>query len=259
MADNERVTSPVADISRVDSREIRELRERYREEMSCQIVHDSFHSRGFLDSYLIRVDDEVAGYGCVGGYRELPRVTVKEVFLLPAFRPHAVSLFRQLVAASGATRIEAQTNDRLLTRLFYEVVDTFTREKILFDDAFTTELSVPGATFRRASDEERNGVFAHGTEPVGDWVIDLDGTTVATGGVLLHYNPPFGDIYMEVGEPFRGRGLGSYLVQELKRVCREAGKIPAARCNVSNEASRATLQKAGMRPCGLIISGAIAG
>jgi GNAT superfamily N-acetyltransferase len=38
--------------------------------------------------------------------------------------------------------------------------------------------------------------------------------------LFFHYNPPYGDVYMEVAEPFRRRGLGAYLVQELKRIVR---------------------------------------
>jgi GNAT superfamily N-acetyltransferase len=81
---------------------------------------------------------------------------------------------------------------------------------------------------------------------------------VAVGGILFHYNVPYGDIYMGVAEPFRRRGYGSYLVQELKRSCYEMGKVPAARCNASNAASRATLQKAGMLPCARVLTGVIA-
>ncbi len=62
---------------------------------------------------------------------------------------------------------------------------------------------------------------------------------------------------MEVAKPFRRRGFGSYLIQELKRVCYEMGRIPAARCGVSNSASRATLQKAGMIPCARVLTGVI--
>ena len=50
---------------------------------------------------------------------------------------------------------------------------------------------------------------------------------------------------MEVAEAFRKRGLGCYLVQELKRVCYEQGSVPAARCSPTNIPSRKTLQKAG--------------
>ena len=56
-------------------------------------------------------------------------------------------------------------------------------------------------------------------------------------------------------EPRRRRGYGSYLIQELKRMAYEMGKVPAARCNASNEASRASLQKAGMLPCARMLAG----
>jgi GNAT superfamily N-acetyltransferase len=60
---------------------------------------------------------------------------------------------------------------------------------------------------------------------------------------------------MEVDEPFRRRGYGSFLVQELKRACYEMGRVPTARCNASNVASRSTLQKAGLLPCARMLSG----
>jgi len=88
-------------------------------------------------------------------------------------------------------------------------------------------------------------------------VVEIEGKTAATGGILFHYNRPYGDIYMEVAEPFRRRGLGSDLVQELKRVCYEGGNVPAARCNPKNIASRKTLQKAGFVPCGHILTGSV--
>jgi hypothetical protein len=50
-------------------------------------------------------------------------------------------------------------------------------------------------------------------------------------------------------------GLGAYLVQELKAACRRDGSVPAARCNVNNQPSRKTLQRAGFVPCGVLIVG----
>ena len=88
-------------------------------------------------------------------------------------------------------------------------------------------------------------------------LIESEGVAVATGGALFHYNPPYADLFMEVDEPYRRRGFGSYLVQELKRVCYEMGKKPAARCNAGNVASRQTLQKAGLLPCGRILLGEV--
>ena len=62
---------------------------------------------------------------------------------------------------------------------------------------------------------------------------------------------------MEVAEPARRQGFGSYLVQEVKRVCYEAGKRPAARCDPANVGSRRTLEKAGLLVCGRLLVGEV--
>ena len=87
----------------------------------------------------------------------------------------------------------------------------------------------------------------------------VDGAVAAKGGILFHYNPPYGDIYMEVMEKFRKHGLGSYLVQELKRECYKLGAIPCARCDPTNVVSRKTLQRAGFVPFAHILNGILAG
>jgi RimJ/RimL family protein N-acetyltransferase len=245
------------EIEKASLREVRPLRERYREEMNCQIVHDSWHERGFLQSYLISEAGRVVGYGSVGGVGDEPKDLLKEFFLLPDNRVASQALFQALVAASGAKRIESQTNDRLLTLMLLDSVEIVERDRILFEDAVTTSHVAPGAIFRPIGRRERKHVFAHEVEPVGDWVIELDGEVAATGGLMFHYNPPYSDIYMEVAAPLRGRGLGTFVVQELKRVSYEMGKAPAARCAASNIASRRTLQRAGMAPCAWVIGGRI--
>jgi GNAT superfamily N-acetyltransferase len=239
--------------------EVLPLRELYRKEMNCQIVLDSWHARRWVDSYLLRLDGRVVGYGLVGGVWGERKETVTEFYVLPAHRAAALPLFRRFALASNARGIEVQTNDVLLTLMLFDCAENIASETILFHDALTTRLSVPGVTFRRAAEADKGRVFDHKAEPVGEWVIEAGGEIAATGGVLFHYNPPYGDLYMEVAEAFRRRGYGGYLVQELKRTCYEMGRVPAARCNASNAASRATLQKAGMLPCARVLTGAIRG
>ncbi len=36
--------------------------------------------------------------------------------------------------------------------------------------------------------------------------LEADGAVVATGGVLFHYHPPYGDVHMDVREAFRRQG-----------------------------------------------------
>ena len=237
---------------------ILELREEYRREMDCQIVHDSWHQRGFTNSYQLKLLGEVVGYAAVGGAPGDPKDALKEFYVLPGYRGAALALFREVVAVSGAKRVEAQTNDALMTLMLYDCATDIISDTILFADAVTTTIPAPGVKFRSIGWLERKRVFTHEVEPVGDYGIDLDGEIVATGGLLYHYNPPYGDIYMEVAEPHRRKGYGAYLVQEVKRVCREGGHVPAARTGVDNLGSRATLQRAGMFPCARILRGRLA-
>jgi GNAT superfamily N-acetyltransferase len=244
-------------ISLVTLDAIQALRDLYRQEMNCQIVHDSLHARYFTDIYSIRVNDRVAGYGCVMSDESESRDMIKEFFVLPVHRAIALPIFRQFAAVTGARTIEAQTNDNLLCLMLFDCATDWKSEKILFHDAHTTSLVLPGITFRRVAEADRDRIFPHKLEGVGDWLLEDDGEIVATGGVYTHYNPPYGDVSMEVDERRWRRGYGSYLVQELKRMAYEMGKIPAARCNVTNIASRATLQKAGFLPCARILRGVI--
>lgn len=245
------------EVERVASEDVLPLRELYRHEMGCQIVRDSWHGRGWTDCYLLRLGGRVAGYGLVGGIGTNPRDVIMEFYVLPEHRAAALPLFRRLVAASGARTVEAQSNDVLLTLMLYDCAEGIESDTILFADAFTTHLPAGEASFRRIDAADKEVIFAHTLEPVGEWVIETGGEVVASGGILFHYNPPFGDIFMEVAEPFRQRGFGSYLVQELKRACYEMGKVPAARCRATNAASRATLQRAGFLPCARLLRGTL--
>ncbi|HEY7116858.1 MAG TPA: GNAT family N-acetyltransferase [Tepidisphaeraceae bacterium] len=244
----------------VDLAAIRPMRAIYRQEMDCQVIHDSIHPRpGWSLEYQLRIDGAVAGYGSIavaGPWKDKP--TVYEFFVLPEFRSRAFDLFEALLAATSPVAIETQSNGDPLAVMIHVYGRGVESESILFHDRLTTALPPPpGARFRRATAEDKlEGVDPEQFDTHG--VIEMeDGTVAASGGILFHYNPPYGDIYMDVRDAFRRRGFGSYLVQELKRVAREHGNIPAARCGVNNVASRKTLQKAGFVPCGHILTGSL--
>jgi GNAT superfamily N-acetyltransferase len=242
-------------VSRVAVDEIVPLRELHRQAMQCQIMHDSFPRRGFSDAYLIRMGGRVAGYGLVAN-QHWPE-TVNEFYVLPRYQVAALPLFRELLEASQATKILAQTNDRLQTLMLYDCAANITSETVLFEDGFTTHLTCPRGVFRKVAEADKERLKEQKLDADSDWMIESEGVPVATGGVTFHYNPPYCDIYMGVSEAYRQRGFGSYLVQELKRIAYEIGKIPAARCNVANVASRKTLQKAGMLPCARLLVGEV--
>ena len=242
-------------VDRVEYREVESLRELYRHEAHCQIIRDSVLSRGFADPYLILVDGRLGGYGAIRITHDPGRLV--EFYTLPHVRSLALPMFRQLLAVGQATQIEAQTNILLMLTMLYDCAKEITTESILFHDILHTGLICPQGVFRCATPEDTGSIFPHHHEPVGEWVVEVNGGIVATGGFYCHYNPPYGDLFMEVWEGARRQGVGSYLVQELKRVCYEVGRKPAARCNPANVASRRTLEKAGFQPCGRLLVGQV--
>ena len=141
--------------------------------------------------------------------------------------------------------------------MLYDCATGISSDTVVFHEGLTTNLSAQGVIFREATEADKGRIFEHRIEPVGEWLLERDGAVVATGGIATHYNPPYGDLFMEVDEPHHRRGYGGYLIQELKRSCYEMGRVPAARCNVANAASRATLQRAGLFPCARLLSGVL--
>src|SRR4051794_21064138 len=102
---------------RVELQEIERMRDIYRHEMNCQIIHDSIHRRpGWSQEYLLTQDGAKVGYGSVavaGPWKEIP--SLYEFFVLPQHRRHIFDLFLCLFTSSGAAVIETQSNDALLT------------------------------------------------------------------------------------------------------------------------------------------------
>ena len=242
-------------VNRVEIEAILPLRVLFLAEANHQVRYNAVHERGWSDSYLLDIDGKHIGYGSMKG-REVPdRDMVFEFFVLPQFRNQTSDLFRQFLAAARPKFIECQSNDRMLTDMLFEFARNIAADVVLFEEHSATNLAAPVVVIRRRRDSD--AIFPHNVEPVGEYVADLNGEIVATGGFMLHYNHPFADLYMEVREDCRRRGIGSFLLQEIKRECAHAGHVPAARTSIGNLASRACLIKAGLRLCGFMLTGEV--
>lgn len=240
-------------VNKVALNEIQALRALYLQETNFQIRYNACHERGWTDSYVLTVNGAPVGYGSIKGQEIPERNTVFEFFVIPPFRKQSGRLFRELVEVSGASFIECQTNDPFLSSLLFEFGREIKADVFLFEDHAVTERVLPGAVVRRGRADDK--VFEHRDEPVGDFVLEMGGEVVGTGGFLLHYNPPFADLYMEIREDCRRRGYASYLLQEVKKECYLAGRVPAARCGLHNLGSRGSLINAGLRVCGFVVVG----
>jgi GNAT superfamily N-acetyltransferase len=240
---------------RCELKSILGLRDMYRLEMSCQIIHDSIHSRrGWTQEYSLRIDGHQVGYGSVaiaGPWTQSP--ALYEFFVAGPYRLEMFALFDAFRKVCAATRMEIQSNDTFTTVMFHTYAVNVSTESILFKDDLTTNFVPTGATFRTAT--AKDGLDISIEQHPWHGVVEVDGVVAASGGILFHYNRPYGDIYMEVREEFRRRGLGTFIVQELKRVCYEGGFKAGARCSPKNVASQKTLQAAGFVPYANLLVG----
>jgi hypothetical protein len=240
---------------RTSLKEIQSLRLLYLQEINAQVRYNACHERGWTDSYLIAANGLPVGYGSVKGQEIKGRDTIFECYIIPPFRSMANELFEALLRESEVRFIECQTNDPIMPALSYMFACNIQSPVILFKEGGVTRYSLPGVIFRPRQDGDI--LFEHHHEPEGDYVLEVDGKIAASGGFLTHYNLPFADIYMEVTDGFKRRGLGSYIVQQVKRECYLSGRVPAARCNMENVASKATLSKAGLAIAGYMLMGEV--
>ncbi len=246
-------------IALATAQDIMPLRVRYRAEANEQIVHDSIHARkGWTRSYLLQADGSDFGFGSVaiaGPWKDKP--TVFEFYLLPEARGRAFDFFEAFVAASGACFFEVQTSNKLLAVMLHTYGSDLASESIVFRDELTTSLVVQGAALKRVTSEKESRCCFQERAGQSVWQLELNSKPAGGGSLLFHYNHPYCDISMHIHEEHRRRGLGAYIVQELKRLAYEMGGIPAARCDPNNVASRKTLQKAGLVPFAHILAGKI--
>ena len=239
-------------VSKVGLADIIHLREMFLRENEMQFVCNKCHDYGWADTWLCTVDGAVAGYGSVWGTdRRQDRDTIFEFYLIEKYRNVAREIFAEFKKASGTNLLEAQSNDLLLTSMLYMFCNDIHAEAILFEDHHETSFSAPETVFRKklASD------LADGDD--SEYILVWKDKIVAGGGLMLNYNFPYADVYMSVKENYRRMGFGSLIVQELKKLAYEMERVPAARCNINNQISQATLQKAGFRMCGFRLKGVL--
>lgn len=223
------------------------MRDLFLHEFNGQYVHNKCHLYGWADTWLLQIDDQPVGYGSVWGKENrADRDSIFEFYLLPDHRRWARDGFAALRDAAKTPFMECQSNDGLITSMLYEHARSIYAEAILFEDHHATQWPLGNRQWQAATSDNPNDVPFQLTEA---------GETIATGGLMLNYNKPYADLYYEVAENHRRRGLGALMVQELKKAAYDLHRIPAARCNINNPISKATLLKGGFNVCGYILQG----
>lgn len=100
--------------------EISTLRLEFLEENRFQFIHNKCHEYGWADVYLTMSDGKKIGYGSTWGNetREV-RDTIFEFFLTKPYRNLASAAYSQFISVTGVKWLECQTNDPLLSSVFF--------------------------------------------------------------------------------------------------------------------------------------------
>jgi RimJ/RimL family protein N-acetyltransferase len=239
-------------VIKVELEEIQAFRILFLKENDFQFIFNKCHNYGWADTYLFIIDGIRVGYGAVWGQsKREDRDAIFEFYVIRPFRNFSNFIFPEFHSVSGAAFIECQSNDLLLSSMLYEYSQDINAEAVLFEDHFQTNFETPDVSFRKRPADDNPA------DDSGEYVLEQNGEVIATGGFMMNYNIPYADIYYEVNENFRQKGFGSLIVQELKKEIYLKGRVPAARCNIRNRASKANLLKAGFKVCGFILKGDI--
>jgi RimJ/RimL family protein N-acetyltransferase len=234
------------EVIKSDQVTVEPLRRLFLSEIKFQFIYNKCHKAGWADVYLFTMNKLQIGYGSIWGKdKRENRDTIFEFYLSEPFRKYESRVFIDFIKCSEAGFIQCQSNDIPITRMLFEYAHNIKAEAIVFEDSFETNLNIPGVRFIKY--EMSDGEV--------EYRLEKDDEIVATGGYVRNYNYPFIDLYYEVKEGQRMNGFGSLIVQELKKEAYRLKRVPAARCNVNNLASKRTLIKAGMRVCGYKLIG----
>lgn len=235
-------------------KEIKQLRENY---INGLPYSQELHLEEMIrkcDYYLINDGSDTIGYFCVK-----PDKVLYEFYLKKHVLVSAQEIFKTLIEKGYFVAAESKSFDNLLMSLCLDFNKKAYCTAYLFREYNNKECLLSGfdnISFRLAVPEDYKNII----EISGNFFDDLK-ESISSGEVFVLYENScllgagsckrvcdgsnYYDIGMVVSENFRNRGLGSYIIKELRSYCCATGKLPVCGCWYYNYASRKALEKAG--------------
>ena len=209
----------------------------------------------------IQDQKQYVGHFCIDSNNYLLRF-----HLLEAYQAQAQEIFRWIISTHNIRHAIASTIEPLYFSLCLDFQRSIEPHTYLFRDNTRVELSScpSNSLFRKAEKRELDAIsrFYHAnTEGSGEWIetflherlsheelfvlYDRE-ALVATGECIpSQKQPPYADLGMIVAQSYRGKGLGSSMLIQLKQHCYETGWKPICSCAADNLASKKAIEKAG--------------
>lgn len=247
-------------IKKTDKDSIKEMREAYYENLTAPM--DDMWEEGIIpggDHFEIFCEGVSAGYFVADGEGTLMAFYVKD-------RSNAANIFEFILSEKGIKKAYACTYDPL----FYNQCDRL--KKTVSDNSFIYRLGTrvdirpPFENIEAAQGKTENfeEILDHFVESVGgsrEWlgwyatnliennrltVFRSEGKIVGTGELRPSSSSEgYATVGMIVAKDFRRKGLASYIISVLTKMCEEAGYKGISSTTVDNKGSQRTLEKNG--------------
>ena len=206
-------------------------------------------------------DNQLVGYYCTDLNNYLLRF-----YLLNNYLTRSQEIFRWVISTSNIQTALVNTIEPLYLSLCLDLQASITVHSYLFRD--NTHVTMPfkltDYSFRKADEHDFSHVarfYRTNTEGPGAWiegflhkrfkreelfVLYAEHMLVATGECIpSEQQTPYADLGMVVAQTYRGQGLGSAMLIQLKEYCYKAGWQPICSCAADNLASKKAIEKAG--------------
>lgn len=220
---------------------------------STAITHATF--------WEIQNQEQPVGHFCIDSNNYLLRF-----HLLENYHAQAHDIFHWIISTHNIHYAIVSTIEPLYFSLSLDIQKSTTLHTYLFRDDKRIELSssLNNGIFRKAEKRELDDIsrFYHAnTEGLGEWIeaflhkrlkqeelfVLYDRQTLVAMGECIpsQKQVPYADLGMIVAQSYRGRGLGTSMLIQLKQHCYDAGWKPICSCAADNHASKKAIEKAG--------------
>jgi GNAT superfamily N-acetyltransferase len=217
-------------------------------------LEEQLHIRN-PDFFTLRDNSQVIGYCCVDQSKSL----LLQFFVREEFSQSSIELFETILRERQVRHAYVTTRDPLALSLCLTYQKDIALESYLFEHRFPTDIKlkdIGSSRFRLAVDSDLEQI----REASGDFYGDVESAikksilyvlTGKTGLLGVGYlstefcSPGAANLGMFTSMRFRGRGIGSYVLQRLVGECRSRGLLPIAACYHENLESKRALEKAG--------------
>lgn len=210
---------------------------------------------------------EIQDQGCYAGFFCLDAEQyLLRFFLTKGYQVRAQEIFSWVISTYNIHHAIASTIEPFYFSLCLDMQKHVTLHSYLFHDFKEVEPSIDHRELSSRKAEENDfkeilSFYQRNTEGPGEWIEPFLHRRLDRGELFLFYEkqmliatgecipsqhqPPYADLGMVVAQLQRGKGLGSFVLIQLKKHCYANNWKPICSCAAGNLASKRAIEKAG--------------